>query len=77
MEKIDILLRFAPNQTDQELDLAREYVKLASVINNTDVDSREKTIAIERLEESYMWAKKGLMSATKENYEEDFFGDTI
>jgi len=77
MEKIDILLRFAPNQTDQELDLAREYIKLASVINNTDVDSREKTIAIERLEESYMWAKKGLMSIEKESYEEDFFGDTI
>ena len=77
MEKIDLLLRFAPNQTNEEVNLAREYVKLASVINDADVDSREKTIAIERLEESYMWAKKGLMSLTKESYEEDFYGDTI
>jgi hypothetical protein len=77
MEKIDLLLRFAPNDTEAELSLAKSYVRLAEVINRTDLDSREKTIAMERLEESYMWAKKGLMSTERDKFEEDFYGDTI
>jgi hypothetical protein len=77
MERIDLLLRFAPNDTELELSLAKSYVTLAEIINAADLDSREKTIAMERLEESYMWAKKGLMSTERENFEEDFYGDTI
>jgi len=77
MEKIDLLLRFAPNDTAAELNLAKSYVKLAEIIDNADVDSREKTICIERLEESYMWAKKGLMSTERDQFEEDFYGDNI
>jgi hypothetical protein len=40
--------------------LASSFLSLAEVVQETSVDSREKTIALERLEESYMWALKGL-----------------
>jgi len=61
MEKLDILLRFIPEGNKQGgEDLAEGYKNLALLINSLDMDSREKTIAMERLEESYMWATKGL-----------------
>jgi len=71
MEKIDILLRFQPNETHTEIELAKKFVNLAVVINNSEIDSREKTICIERLEESYMWAKKGLIDIPNEEENEE------
>ena len=61
MDRTDILLRFAINENDEEVELAENYIKLAELINELEIESREKTICIERLEESFMWAKKGLM----------------
>ena len=62
MEKIDLLMRFPQGSTTKELSLASVYIVVAEVINEMETDSREKTIAIEKLEESYMWAKKGIVN---------------
>ena len=71
MQEMDILLRFMPNETDEEKELAKGFIQLAKVINKLDIDSREKTIAMERLESSYMWAKKGILYTFGEKEEED------
>lgn len=60
MEKIDLIIRFAPKSSSEEHKyMAKAYLALADIINNTDMEPREKVIAIERLEESYMWTLKG------------------
>jgi hypothetical protein len=77
MEKMDILLRFLPSEIEEDQLLAKGFVELALRLNDIDLDSREKTIAMERLEESYMWAKKGLFYTIEEEDEEDLYGDTV
>lgn len=60
MNKIDIEIRFTPRDISlAAIELGDNYKALASQINKLDMDSREKTIAIEKLEESFMWACKG------------------
>jgi hypothetical protein len=71
MQEMDILLRFMPNETDEEKVLAKSYIALAKAVDKLDIDSREKTIAIERLEESYMWAKKGILYTFGEEEDSD------
>ena len=61
MEKLDIMLRFLGNESDEEIEMSKRFTELAFYVNASDIDSREKTIAMERLEESFMWAKKGLL----------------
>jgi len=68
METVDILLRFKPEREKEE-DLANAYKLLAISVNDSELESREKTIAIERLEESFMWAKRGIVN--KEDYDEE------
>jgi len=70
MNKVDILLRFAPNEDDVDAQLAQRFIEVAEQINSMEIDSREKTIAIERLEESYMWAKKGRIESDDMSFEE-------
>jgi len=57
METLDINLRFESNKTNKVI--ADAYHKLAIFMNSLEIESREKTIAMEKLEESYMWATKG------------------
>ena len=60
MNKVDLAVRFAFPYGDEFIEkLASMYTNLAYQINNIEADSREKVIAIERLEESFMWACKG------------------
>jgi len=61
MDRTDILLRFTGSETDEEVRLAEDFINLAELINESEIESREKTISIERLEESFMWAKKGML----------------
>ena len=62
MEKMDILLRFSIRPEVESIgdkELAERYIRLGNLLNDLEIDSREKTIAIEKLEESFMWARKG------------------
>jgi hypothetical protein len=45
-------------------------VKLALLIDEVIPDSREKSLAITKLEESIMWANKGISLNTKEKESE-------
>lgn len=60
MQKWDISLRFLPALNKDEEMLSAKFVELASFIDELEIESREKTIGIERLEESFMWLRKGL-----------------
>jgi hypothetical protein len=60
MEQMDILLRFGKEGVRPEEDLQEGYANLAKLVDDLELESREKTIALERLEESLMWAVKGL-----------------
>lgn len=57
MEMIDIQLRFKSKKSTQKM--ADAYKLVAELVNNMEIESREKTIAMEKLEESFMWAIKG------------------
>lgn len=62
MDKMDILLRFSIRpeyESEEDTQLAEKYTNLGNLLNELEIDSREKTIAIEKLEESFMWARKG------------------
>ena len=60
MNKVDLAIRFSAPYGDEFIEkLASMYINLVYQINNLEADSREKVIAIERLEESFMWARKG------------------
>lgn len=58
--KYDISMRFKPIRKPTELDKAVSamYKEFALKLFSMEIDSRCKTIALERLEESYMWATK-------------------
>lgn len=59
---MDILLRFSIRPEVESIgdkELAERYIRLGNLLNDLEIDSREKTIAIEKLEESFMWARKG------------------
>ena len=58
------------NDQEEREELAEKYRWLANYIDKVDIDSREKTIAMERLEESFMWASKGLFYVDDNNVEE-------
>jgi hypothetical protein len=60
MEQMDILLRFGDEGEIVDESLALGYANLAKLVNELELESRAKTIALERLEESLMWAEKGL-----------------
>jgi hypothetical protein len=61
MEKIDIYQRFLPdNESEIEMLLSVQYTYLAEALNEAISNSRELTVAMERLEESYMWVKKAV-----------------
>ncbi len=60
MDQIDIFLRFADDGGGKKGTIAAAFFELAKLIDKMEIESREKTISIERLEEAYMWAKKGL-----------------
>jgi hypothetical protein len=58
---LDLVVRFLNDEKGEAAErLASSFLSLAEIVQETSVDSREKTIALERLEESYMWALKGL-----------------
>ena len=62
MDKMDILLRFSIRpeyESEEDAKLTEKYTSLGNLLNELEIDSREKTIAIEKLEESFMWARKG------------------
>jgi hypothetical protein len=60
MNKQDIRLRFPVVRKKQEKALRDRYLELALFLGEQSIDSREQTIAMERLEESFMWGLKGL-----------------
>jgi hypothetical protein len=62
MNKLDLLSRFSTRESSElKEELAKKFIDLAIVIDSSETESREKTIAIERLEESFMWATKGIV----------------
>lgn len=71
MQLFDIKERFSVSigmfeEFEEELEhLSIKFIELAKYINANVGDSRESTIAIERLEESYMWAIKSMQNNPK------------
>jgi hypothetical protein len=57
-EDIDIRFSIGTN-TRTEKKLRSKYLELAKAMNSMKMESREKTIALEKLEESFIWAVKG------------------
>jgi hypothetical protein len=63
LSKEDVVLRFKKPKRKPLQPLHKQYLALAHAIDNTEaVDNREKFIALERLEESYMWLLKGVFA---------------
>lgn len=56
---IDILLRFKPRPraSGYEKTVSQHFTELADKIASYMIDSRDKTISLERLEEAYKWAR--------------------
>lgn len=70
MQVADIKERFKlPRGCKDAEELSSMFYKLALCIISESIDSREETISIERLEESYMWALKS--TRLKSNPEEE------
>jgi len=68
MSKTDIQLRFPKPRKKALTKFHAQYLSIANALDNSVFfDNREKFIALERLEESYMWAIKSLN--TDENQE--------
>lgn len=59
MQKVDLDLRFFTENEDMQ-EISKMYKKIAEKVDSLMNDSRRKTIAIERLEDSFLWVEKGI-----------------
>lgn len=65
LEPEDIISRFTyhppkDDQPDRYDNLRRNFLALANIINKYCPDSREKSLAITKLEEAVMWANAAI-----------------
>ena len=58
--------KMSEKQIEDSQNVRELGVKLALLIDEVIPDSREKSLAITKLEESIMWANKGISLNTKE-----------
>jgi queuine/archaeosine tRNA-ribosyltransferase len=62
--------KMSEKQIEDSQNVRELGVKLALLIDEVIPDSREKSLAITKLEESIMWANKGISLNTKEKESE-------